>query len=121
MLQRRNCNGPQKKKTGSLFGFLKKTCIVVKVTFFQNHDSNMFLKSPIILKLSEEQKASCEGRISKEEYKQALEFFESGKTSGNDRLPVELNKHFWFSLEDYLTASFTSSFEYEEISNSQNK
>ena len=81
----------------------------------------MFLKSPNILKLSEEQKASCEGRISKEEYKQALEFFKSGKTSGNDRLPVELNKHFWFSLEDYLTASFTSSFEYEEISNSQNK
>jgi len=85
---------------------------------FQNDDSNMFLKDPNIPKLSEIQKASCEGRISKEECKQALESFEPGKTPGNDELPVEFYKTFWVSLEDYLIDVFNSSFEYE-MSNSQ--
>ena len=49
----------------------------------------MFLKNRNVPKSSEEQIASCEGRISKEECKQALE---SGKTPGNDGLPVESYK-----------------------------
>ena len=64
-------------------------------------------------------KASCEGRISNEEYKQALESSEPGKTPGNDGLPVEFYKTFWVSLDDYLTDVFNSSFEYAEMSNSQ--
>ena len=87
---------------------------------FQNDDLNMFLRNPNIPKLSEEQKASCEGRISIEECKQALESFEPGKTRpGNDGLLVEFYKSFWGSLYDYLTDVFNSSFEYEEMSNSQ--
>lgn len=85
----------------------------------QNDDLNRFLRDPNIPRLSEEQKASCEGRISKEECKQALESFDPGKTPGNDGLPVEFYKTFWFSLDDYLTDVFNSSFEYEEMSNSQ--
>ena len=46
----------------------------------------MFLKNPNIPKLSEEQKARCEEKISEEKCKQALEFFESGRTPGNDGL-----------------------------------
>ena len=87
----------------------------------QNDDLpvNMFLRVPNIPRLSEEQKASCEGRISKEECKQALESFDPGKTPGNDGLLVEFYKTFWVSLDDYLTDVFNSSFEYEEMSNSQ--
>ena len=68
--------------------------------------------------MSEEQKASCEGRILKE-CKQALEPFDPGKTPGNDGLPVKFYKTFWASLDDYLTDVFNSSFEYEEMSNTQ--
>ena len=85
----------------------------------QNDDLNMFLRNSNIPRLSEEQKASCEGRSLKEECKQALESFDPGKTPGNDGLPVEFYKTFRVSLDDYLTDVFNSSFEYEEMSNSQ--
>jgi len=39
-------------------------------------------------------KASCEGRISKEECKQAIESFELGKTPGNDGLLMNFIKLF---------------------------
>ena len=78
----------------------------------------MFLRNPNIPKLSEKQKASCEGRISKVESKQALDSFEPGKTPRNG-LPVEFYKTFWVSLDDYLTDVFNSCFDHEEMSNSQ--
>ena len=81
--------------------------------------SNSFLINPNIPKLSEEQRASCEGRISKDECKKALETFEAGKTPGNDGIPAEFYKTFWDSLDDYLIDVFNLSFEYEEMSNSQ--
>ena len=98
---------------------VKKNLYSSQSNVSRNDDLSMFLRDPNISRLSEEQKASCEGRISKEECKQALESFDPGKTPGNDGLPVEFYKTFWASLDDYLTDVFNSSFEYEEMSNSQ--
>ena len=85
----------------------------------QYDGSNSFLRNPNIPKLSEEQRASCEGRISKDECKKALETFEVGKTPGNDGIPAEFYKTFWDSLDDYLIDVFNLSSEYEEMSTSQ--
>ena len=46
-----------------------------------------------IPKLNEEQRTSCEGLISKEECKKAIEMFENGKTPGNDGIPIEFFRH----------------------------
>jgi len=58
----------------------------------QCESSDSFFKKLNIPKLNEEQKTSCEGLISKEECKKAIEMFENGKTPGNDGIPIEFYK-----------------------------
>ena len=51
-----------------------------------------FLNSLNIPKLSEEQRQSCEGRISTEECRTIIETFQNNKSPGNDGLPIEFYK-----------------------------
>ena len=85
----------------------------------QGENLNFHLGSPSIPKLSEEQRKSCEGNVSKEECLKALEMCETGKTPGNDGLPVEFYRIFWDSVGDFMIEVFNHSFESEEMSNSQ--
>ena len=57
-----------------------------------------FLKDLNIPKLSEEEKLSCEGRITLEECTLTLESFQNNKTPGNDGIPLEFYKKFWSLL-----------------------
>ena len=58
----------------------------------QNDDLNMFLRNSNNPRLSEEQKASCAGRILKEECKRALESFDPGKTHNFEERPNQIQK-----------------------------
>jgi len=49
----------------------------------------------IIPKLSEEQRQSCEGRITTEECRTILETFQNNKSPVNDGLPIEFYKSCW--------------------------
>ena len=78
-----------------------------------------FFKKLNIPKLNEEQRTSCEGLISKEECKKAIEMFENGKTLGNDGIPIEFYKKLWNILADQLVDVFNYSFQLEEMTTSQ--
>ena len=78
-----------------------------------------FFNTLNIPKLSEEQRTSCEGLISKEECKKAIEMFENGKTPGNDGIPIEFYKTLWDILSDQLVDVFNFSFQLEEMTTSQ--
>ena len=54
-----------------------------------------FFKKLNIPRLSEEQRKSCEGLISKEECKKVTEMLMSGKTPGNDGIPIKFYKKLW--------------------------
>ena len=56
---------------------------------------NSFLKDLNIPKLSEEQKISCEGKITSEECALLLESFANNKSPGNDGIPIELYRKLW--------------------------
>ena len=55
----------------------------------QQDSFDSFLKKLNVPKLNEEQRTSCEGLLSKEECKKAIEVFENGKTPGKDGIPIE--------------------------------
>ena len=78
-----------------------------------------FLGQPSIPKLSEEERLSCEGRITIEECVKALDTFENGKTPGNDGTPIEFYKTFWSCVGELMTNVFNYSFDSGEMSNSQ--
>ena len=80
---------------------------------------NTFFGQPGIPNLSEEERPSCEGRISIEECVRALDTFESGKTPGNDGIPIEFYKTFWSCVGELMTHVFNYSFDSGEMSNSQ--
>ena len=60
-----------------------------------NEATETFLKDLLIPKLSEEQKMSCEGKITSEECTLLLDCFQNNKTPGNDGVPIEFYKKFW--------------------------
>ena len=78
-----------------------------------------FLGQPSIPKLSEEERLSCEGRITIEECVKALDTFESGKTPWNDGIPIEFYKTIWSCVGELMRDVFNYSFDSGEISNSQ--
>ena len=53
-----------------------------------------FLSNLDISRLTEEQKLSCEGKITPEECAAVLENFQNNKSPGNDGIPVEFYKKF---------------------------
>ena len=85
-----------------------------------NEAIESFLKDILIPKLSEEQKMSCEGKITSEECALLLECFQTNRTPGNDGIPIELFKKFWpLIIEPFLIKCITECFEKGEMSCSQ--
>ena len=78
-----------------------------------------FLNSLNIPKLSEEQRQSCEGRISTEECRTIIETFQNNKSPGNDGLPIEFYKSCWDLISKPFIDCVNESFDKEEMSNSQ--
>ena len=58
-------------------------------TNVNSEEANSFLNNPNLLRLSEELSESCEGEITVKECETTLNSFKTGKTPGNDGIPVE--------------------------------
>lgn len=78
-----------------------------------------FLSELNIPKPSEQQKISCEGKISSEECFRVLDIFHNNKTPGNDGIPIEFYKKFWPLISDSFIRWVNESFEKGEMSSSQ--
>ena len=78
-----------------------------------------FLRDLNIPKLSEEQKLSCEGKITPEECTLLLESFQNNKTPGNDGIPIEFYKKIWQLISEPFTKCANECFEKGEMSRSQ--
>ena len=81
--------------------------------------SSSFLNSLNIPKLSEEQKALCEGKISSEECFRILDNFQNNKTPGNDGIPIEFYRKFWSLISESFVRCANECFEKGEMSRSQ--
>ena len=79
-------------------------------------EAKRFLDNPSIAKLSEEQRTSCEGKITIEECEKTLGSFQMGKTPGNDGIPIEFNKMFWPLIGDFMVNSFNEAYDNKEMS-----
>ena len=90
-----------------------------KINTLQPDMLELFLGQSSIPKLSEEERLSCEGRITIEECVKAMDTFENGKTPGNDGIPTEFYKTFWSCVGELMTDVFNYSFDSGEMSNSQ--
>jgi len=84
-----------------------------------NSSINEFLNKLGIPKLSEEQKQTCEGKISIQECENVLDSFQTNKSPGNDGIPIEFYKQCWNIISQPYLESVNESFEKGEISNSQ--
>ena len=60
-----------------------------------------------------------EGRITLQECENILSSFQTGKTPGNDGLPIEFYKTFWPLIGKLMTDSFNEAFDKKEMSSSQ--
>ena len=78
-----------------------------------------FLENLNIPQLTEEQKLTCEDKISAEECYNILESFQTNKTPGNDGIPIEFYKVFWPLISDPFLKCVNESFEKGEMSCSQ--
>ena len=78
-----------------------------------------FLSNLDIPRLTEEQKLSCEGKITPEECAAVLENFQNNKSPGNDGIPLEFSKKFWSLLSESFTECVNKCFETGEMSRSQ--
>ena len=67
-----------------------------------------------IPKLSEEQRQSCEERITTEECRTIKETFQNNKSSGNDGLPVEFYKSCWDLISEPFIDCVNESFDKEK-------
>lgn len=77
------------------------------------------MDNPSIAKLSEEQRTSCEGKITIEECEKTLGSFQMGKTPGNDGIPIEFYKTFWPLIGDFMVNLFIEAYDNKEMSSSQ--
>ena len=72
-----------------------------------------------IPKLSEEQKITCEGKITSEECFRLLDSFNNNKTPGNDGIPIEFYRKFWPLISDSFIRCVNECFDKGEMSSSQ--
>ena len=75
-----------------------------------------FLSDLNIPILSEDQKCSCEGKISSKECFNLLDSFHNSKTPGNDGIPIEFYKQFWFVISDSFISCVNECFEKGDMS-----
>ena len=82
---------------------------------------NSFLNTSNLLRLYEELSESCEGEITLKECETILNFFKTGKTPGNDGIPVEFYRVFWPLLGKFMVDSFNEAYNKKEMSHSLQK
>ena len=91
----------------------------------KNHDPDIaekissFLNNLDIPKLSEEQKISCQGKITPDECFRLLVTFQNNKTPGDDGIPIEFYKKFWPLVNDCFIRCVNECLEKGEMSSSQ--
>ena len=78
-----------------------------------------FLNNLNIPSLTEQQRLSCEGKITSSECAKALETFQLNKAPGNDGIPVKFYKTFWSLISDPFIRCANECFEKGEMSSSQ--
>ena len=88
-------------------------------TNVNSEEANSFLNNPNLLRLSEELSESCEGEITLKECETILTSFKTGKTPGNDGIPVEFYRVFWPLLGKFMVDSFNEAYNKKEMSHSQ--
>ena len=84
-----------------------------------NEETKTFLENLNIQRLSDELSTSCEGKITLRECESILSFFETGKTPGNDGIPVEFCKTFWPLIGKLTADCLNKGFLKKEMSSSQ--
>ena len=82
-------------------------------------ESTFFFDNPLLPKLSSDSRENCEGRITADECQNVLNTFATGKTPGNDGIPIEFYKTFWPLLGEILVKAFNEAFVKKEMSTSQ--
>ena len=78
-------------------------------TNVNSEEANSFLNNPNLLRVNEKLSESCEGEITLKECETILLFFKTGKTPGNDGIPVEFYRVFW-PLLGKLVESFNEAY-----------
>ena len=76
-----------------------------------NSSINEFLNKLGIPRISAEQKQMCEGKISIQECENVLDSFQTNKTPGNYRIPIEFYKRCWNIISQPFLESVNESFE----------
>ena len=78
--------------------------------------SDTFFENELIKPLSDENANICEGKITKEECKKALNEMGTGKSPGSDGLTSEFYKCFWDEVGDDVVQSINNAFDKGELS-----
>ena len=86
---------------------------------FNEEKADIFLKSNNLPKLTDEDKQSCEGLLTKEECRKALKDMAPNKTPGNDGLPAEFYTKFWDSVGNIVVTSINEGHHKGEMSQTQ--
>ena len=84
-------------------------------------ESSIFFDNPNLPSISFDSRVICEGRITADECQNVLKTFLSGKTPGNDGIPIEFYNTFWLLHSDTLISSFNEAFMRKEMSPSQRR
>ena len=82
-------------------------------------NEKFFTDMPNIPQLTNQQKQSCEGKISINECTKILKTFSENKSPGNDGLTIEFYKHFWNKINKILVDSYNERFDKGILTNSQ--
>ena len=99
--------------------FYQDPCTSKNIKVDSTQTAKSFLSNLDIPRLTEEQKLSCEGKITPEECAAVLENFQNNKSPGNDGIPVEFYKKFWSLLSESFMKCVNECFESGEMSLSQ--
>lgn len=101
------------------------TCVIYNKLYERQQENQnsaeakRFLDNPNIAEPSEEQRTSCEGKITIEERDKILGSFQMDKTPGNDGIPIEFYKTFWSLIGYFMVNSFNEAYDNKEMSSSQ--
>ena len=84
-----------------------------------NNDLTLFTEN--ITPLENEEKSSCEGKVTQAECLKALKDFKNEKSPGTDGLQAEFYKHFWKELHADMIRSFNFAYDNGSLSISQRR
>ena len=79
------------------------------------------MENPSISKLPEELGASCDSNVTFDKCGKIVGSFQTGKTPGNEGIPIEFYKTFWPLIGVFMIDSFIEAYDNKEMSSSQIK